>query len=402
MSFDFYEVMKEKQELQDKKDYVAEAKELLMVKHGRPKNTKHWNQFDCSLINDNDIVALIDGDWLAFSNTAKEMERYIVVNINDVEIEFSGKEQLKEYCVDNDIDIKTLRETRKQRNHSKAAIFAKASIKNRIRNIIEETKATKVVIFVGNTGNHRSELPLPKLQSKTIDCWEYKGQRSSEWIPETLQEVKDWLLGNWLSHYAVGEESDDCITIAKHTLFKRGVKCYTVGVDKDYNCDHFGGLYIQSHQEKPEYFEDTEENRLGWLKAVEKFDKNGKKSGYKVYGHGDMFLCYQILSQDTADNYHCKTFLKHYGTLKSFSDKACGDYLMNFKTRKELWQGVYDLFVKHLPDSFEYEDCFGVVHKNVKPLQMLELYYKCAKMREHENHKPCVIEDRLKPLGVCF
>ena len=378
------------------KDYAQEAKELLMVKHSLPTNTKKWGQFDTSIINDDDVVLLVDGDWLCFTSASEEMERFINVYIDGVKHKFKGMTQYKDWCKENNRldEYKKHKIEKGQYNHPKAISFAKASVKKKIRKGIEATGATKVVIFCGSTGNHRNELPLPMLCDKKY--YNYKGQREGEWIPDTLSEIKDWSMSNWLSHWAVFEESDDCITIAKHTLFKRGIKCYTYGVDKDFCQDHIGGLFLVGRHETPVYFQGKEEDKLGWVKAV-------KTSGNsdKMLGQGDKFLCYQILTYDTVDNYSAYSVLRKYGTLKNFSYTQCAKYLNQFNTQQELWQGVYDFFTKHLPSEFEYVDCFGNTVKS-SPLHMLDLHFKCACMRTHKDHVCDVVEDRLKPLGVKY
>lgn len=378
-------------EVYQKEQFVAN--DLLQVKHGEERNTKHWGQFDHSGFSTEDIVLLIDGDWLAFSTTSKEMTRYVEMEHDGTTIRFNGcYTEMKKYCNDNGLIYDPTKGIKKQYNHLKALEFAKSSCKKKIRSAIKATGATKVVIFCGSTGNHRDSLPLPKLDDEHF--FNYKGQRDSEWIPETLNPIKDWLMSNWLSHWAVGEETDDCLTITKKSLDDLRIKCFLRGIDKDFNGEKIGGLYIIGHQETPQYFEDTLINRLGYVEA-----SKTEGGAEKLKGHGDMFLSAQIMTNDEADNYSAKKALKVLGTLKTFSNKQCEKYLSKFKTEKDLWQGVVDHFKKHLPTSFEYIDCFGnTVESN--PVDFLNLYYKCAKMREYADHKPDIVEDRLKPLGV--
>lgn len=389
MTFNFY-ATKIGKELTGEVD-----KNLLMVKHNKPQNKNYWGQFDCSFFSKEDIVLLVDGDWLAFSTSSNEMERLVRFDYKGESHEFKGCfTEMKKFCKDNGILYNPLDGSKFQKNHSKALEFAKSSCKKKLRKVILETGATTVVIFCGSTGNHRDSIPLPVLDNDRV--FNYKGQRESEWIPETLKPLKKWLMSNWLSHWAVGEEADDCITIAKHTLDDLGIKSYIHGVDKDFNGEMVGGLYIIGHQESPQWFEDTPENRLGWVEATK--TEGGSD---KMKGHGDMFLAYQILCNDEADNYSGKKALKVLGSCKTFSNKQCEKYLMQFKTREDLWQGIVDHFKNHLPDEFTYKDCFGkTVFGN--PVDLLNVFYMCAKMREYKDHKPNIYEDRLIPLGVKF
>lgn len=389
MTFDFYATKVGKELL------GFSPKQLLMVKHGKPRNIKRWEQFDFSDFNDDDVVLLIDGDWLAFSTSSNEMERLVMFKHNDVVHKFKGCfTEMRKFCEDSHIVYNPADGLKIQTNHPKALDFAKSSCKKKIKKAIIATGATKVVIFCGSTGNHRDSIPLPVLDDGHF--FNYKGQREPEWIPETLKPLKSWLMESWLSHWAVGEEADDCLTIAKHTLDSLNIKSYIHGVDKDFNGEMIGGLYLIGHHEKPQWFEDTPENRVGWIDATKTAG-----GGDKMKGHGDMFLAYQILCNDEADNYSGKKALKVLGNCKTFSNKQCEKYLMQFKTREELWQGVVDHFVKHLPEKFTYKDCFG---KTVigNPIDLLNVFYMCAKMREYKDHKPNIYEDRLIPLGVKF
>lgn len=393
MSFNFYDT-KIGSEISSKKSISRQ--EVLMIDNSKTKrNNINWGQFDTSVINKDDIVLLVDGDWLAFASTSNEMVRSIDFEHNGKTINFEDcYTGIKKYCKENNIEYIPNCGLKKHYMKENSTWNAKSTIKKKLFKAISYTKATKIIMFLGSTGNHRDNLPLPKLND--IDYFKYKGQREKDWIPKDLPEIKKWLHSNFLSHWAMQEESDDCITITKHELDRMGIKSYIHGVDKDYNGEQIGGLYILGHQNTPTWFEDTEANRLGWVKAI-KTDGGSDK----MIGHGDMFLCYQIMSSDDADNYSAKAMLKHYGSLKSFGYKGCEKYLMQFKTRKDLWQGVLDFFTKYLPSEFEYEDCFGVTHQ-ATPLTMLDLYFKCAKMREHKDHIADVIEDRLKPLGVDY
>lgn len=390
MTFNFYDT----KFAQSNNSYTP--KELLMVKHGKPKNDKHWEQFDLSVIKDDDIVLLVDGDWLAFSTSSKEMERSVEFTHNGVTHNFKGcYTEFKQWCEDNNIDYQPEIGVKVQYNHPKALEFAKSSCKKKLYKAIQATKATKVIIFCGSTGNHRDSIPLPKLDDDHY--YNYKGNRDdTSWIPETLKPLKEWLMTNWYSNWAVGEEADDCITIAKHALDKRSVISYIHGVDKDYNCEQIGGLYLIGHHDSPEWFGDTEDNRLGWIKAIKT-----EGGADKMIGHGDMFLSYQTMFADDSDGYSAKKALKELGTLKRFGYKGCEKYLMQFNTRKELWQGVVEHFNKYLPERFVYKDCFdNTVVGN--PMDLLNIYYRCAKMREHKDHVPNIFEDRLIPLGVKF
>ena len=367
--------------------------DLLINRHGKSLNTEKWGQFDCSTFSKDDVVLLIDGDWLAFSSCSNEMKRQVSFTYDGVTQLFDGcYTEMKLFCERNNIPYKAEEGRKVQFNHANAVNFAKASCKRKIHKAIKATGASKVVIFCGSSGNHRNTIKLPKLDDHHY--YRYKGHRDVGWIPETLKTVKSWLMNTWSSHWAVGEEADDCLTITKKSLDDRGIMCYLHGIDKDFNGEQIGGLYLVGHHENPVYFEDTPENRLGWVE-IEKT----KGGGEKMKGHGAKFLCYQILCSDDTDNYSAKKALKVLGTLKTLSNNQCKKYLDLFNTEQELWQGVVDHFEKHLPPVFEYVDCFDNKHI-CTPVDLLNVFYQCAKMREYKDHTPDIFSDKLIPFGV--
>lgn len=355
--------------------------DVKMVRHFKQKNTTPFKQFDCSVVNNNDVVLLIDGDWLAFSSCSKEMERFITVTIDGEDKEFAGLTEYKKYLqqIDQLELYKTHNIVNGQRNHDKAVVFAKHSCKAKIAEAIKKTDATKVILFLGNTGNFRDQIPLPQL--KNYECSTYKGQRSGGYRPDTLEEVKEWLLTNWDSHWAVGQEADDCIVITKNELYNRGNKVYIAGVDKDFLNETTGGLLIVGHHEKPVYKTGTNEDVLG------EFYTKGKGSYNKPCGGGDKFLAHQLLHGDDTDLYLPTKFMQEFGTLGKLGIKGVEKYINQFNTRKDLWQGVYDFYNEYLPIKMDYLDCFGVTHKDKSPLYFLNLYYQCALMQQYADHK---------------
>jgi hypothetical protein len=392
LSFEFYEDVKQTRKKLTDSDYY-------MSKHKRKRNTEHWKEFDISFIKDDDVVALIDGDFVVFKAASNEMKRYIQVEIDGVIKKFGGYRELKKYLkeIDREDEYSYFYDKciRGQYNNPRALINAKSTIKKKIKNIADEVGATVVIVFMGSDGNHRDSLPLPKLQSDSISCFKYKGQRGSEWVPETLDNLKEWTRTSYYSHWSVGRETDDDITITFHRMTDKGIKAVLCAVDKDYNQEHCGGLYIIGHHDKPTMFQDTEENRLGWLGL----DRTKKPP--KMKGHGDMFLAYQMITEDDADNYSAKKFLKQYGTLGDFGDVAALKLLSKAKTRTELWQIVYDHFCKYLPEELDYEDCFGEVRYYCTPIYFVNLYYKCAKMMEHTSYV-ADIRELFDELGVIY
>lgn len=389
-------------ETTDKEVFKEEQEHIpnyLFESHNDPINTCPYSVFDVSNYNQNDVVALIDGDWLTFSATSNEMERFIICEIDGIRKEFSGLEKLKEFLVADGRgdEYKTIKYEKGQRN--KPLYVSLGNIKKKVASIVKETNATKVIIVLGSTGNKRLELPLPKYHGQ------YKGNRDG-WIPDTLPEAKEWTRKKWKSWWSVDKESDDDVTIIFHKLLGKGIKVFICGVDKDYNQEHFGGLFLIGHHDKPTWYDNTEENALGYLEIVEReviSRKTGKPSGKftsDVKGHGDMFLAYQILSEDKADNYSGKSFLKEFGNKKKFGDVEVVRLLSKCKTRKQLWQTVYDTFKTYLPESFEYIAWNDEVIQS-SPLHACDLFYKCACMMKYAGFVANVT-DLFDELGVVY
>lgn len=311
-------------------------------------NKTPFANVDLSKIKDTDIVGLLDGDWLAYSVccTLSEFDEIYV---------------------------------------------AKGRINKKIESFIKESGCNKVIMFCGSTGNFRSDLLLPK-RINTVSCnsGRYKDNRKDQESPPYLNEIKSWMMRTFFSHWAVGLESDDCIVISSVNLTERNIKHFIYGVDKDYNQIHGGGLMIIGHQEKPTYFEDNEANRLGELFIKERTVIREDGTSYivkDVKGHGDKFLVYQCLTEDTADNYSCKNFIKNNFNGGNFGDVAAVKYINKANTRKELWDNYLAYLESKLPSVFEYEAWNGdIVHAT--PYNIAELYFDCACMFRYEGVRP--------------
>lgn len=145
-----------------------------------------------------------------------------------------------------------------------------------VEKALKESGADKYIAYIGKGDSFRVEL-------STI--LEYKGNRKDLRKPEYLDEVTEYLRKKFKAEIITGIEADDACVMAAYKHKERYVLC----IDKDFwgcpvnvynvnhpkrgivDCDRFGGLWIDR--------------------------KN------KVQGIGRMFLYFQILSQDTSDNY---------------------------------------------------------------------------------------------------
>lgn len=335
MGFKVYNASREEDEVLEK---------LNLLQH----NTTPFLNIDLSQYSYRDKVGLIDGDWLAYSVCCSldENDEFYVV---------------------------------------------KGRINQKIEKFIKASGCNHVIVFCGSTGNYRLDLPLPKrINTETSNSGRYKDNRKDNIPPNYLNEAKHWLMTRYRSWWAVDLESDDCIVLSSVYLTKRGVISYIFGIDKDYNQIHGGGLAIEGHQDEPTFFENTPENRLGFIKIQTRLMQRPDGTEYKVNdvrGHGDKFLVYQALTEDVADNYSCKNFMKNNFNAGSFGDIAAIKYINQATTLTELWDLYLKRFTDVLPEQFEYECWDGTIIKST-PFEMADLYFKCACMMREQGVIP--------------
>lgn len=312
------------------------------------RNRVPYKNFDLSGFTVHDKVGLIDGDWLAYS---------VCCTLSPWDEDY----------------------------------VAKGRINKKIAAFVEASGCNKLIIFCGSTGNFRFDLLLPKRINTVADnSGKYKANRKDQEAPPYLEEIKDWMMRKHPSWWAVCMEADDAIVISSIDLTSRGIESYIFGIDKDYNQIHGGGLAIIGHQATPTFFEDNEENRLGELHIVPRtvVRENGTSYVVKdVKGHGDKFLVYQCLTEDTADNYSAKNFLKNNFNAGNFGDQVAVKYINQATTRKELWELYIQHFESKLPAEFEYEVWNGTIVK-ATPFDIADLYFKCACMIRKEGVRP--------------
>lgn len=327
---------------------VEEVEDFNLSEH----NNIPFKNIDLSGYTTNDIVGLIDGDWLAYSvccTLSEDDEMYV----------------------------------------------AKGRINQKIENFINTSGCNKIIIFCGSTGNFRLDLPLPRrINTKADNTGRYKDNRRDTEAPPYLLEIKQWMMKKHPSWWAVGLESDDCIVISSVYLTERRIKSYIYAIDKDFNQIHGGGLAIVGHQESPTLFKPNDENRLGWLEIVPRTMVRQDGSIYTVNdvrGHGDKFLVYQCLSEDTADNYSCKNFMKNNFNAGNFGDVKAVEYINQATSIEELWTLYLNRFTELLPESFEYEVWDGSIVE-ATPYTMADLYFRCACMVREEGKLPTLTE----------
>ena len=312
------------------------------------KNRVPYKNIDLSGYKPTDVVGLLDGDWLAYS-VCCTLTQWDSINV------------------------------------------AKGRINKKIEAFIRESRCNEIIIFCGSTGNFRFDLLLPKRINTVADnSGKYKDNRRDQETPPFLEEIKNWLQKKYKSWWSVCMEADDSIVISSVYLTEKGIQSYIYGIDKDYNQIHGGGLALVGHQDTPTFFLDNEENRLGELNIIERLVTRENGTTYvakDVKGHGDKFLVYQCLTEDAADNYSCKNFIKNNFSGGNFGDKVAVNYINQARTREELWTLYLDYLEDKLPPVFEYEAWNGTIVK-ATPFDIADLYFKCACMIRKEGVRP--------------
>lgn len=299
-----------------------------------------YKNIDLSEYTESDIVGLMDGDWLCYS-VCCSLSEYDGIHV------------------------------------------AKDRINDKVNHFIEVSGCNKLIAFCGSTGNYRMDLLLPKkINTTTTNSGRYKDNRRDTTPPRFLKEIKEWFMRKYVSWWSVCMEADDCIVMSNVYLTRKGIKSFIYGIDKDYNQCHGGGLYLVGHHDTPIFFEDNYENRFGELYIDYSTSKKGK-----VKGHGDKFLVYQALTEDGADNYSCKNFLKNNFDAGNFGDKDAVDYINQAVDRKHLWKLYLKRFEDKLPNKFKYEAWNGDIIESNRFL-VADLYFKCACMIREEGVIP--------------
>lgn len=230
------------------------------------------------------------------------------------------------------------------------------TVKMGINRILEAINPDEVIYVISGSSNFRDNLPLPT---------KYKSTRVNMLRPVLLNDVREYVKKKYKPLVANNEEADDMQVYLGYEELYRGNKPVLVSIDKDTLA--YSGLFL-FNQDNPEWGIQELPN-FGYLEIDHK---------NKVRGKGFLWYCLQQLLGDRVDNYRPADL----SGIK-FGEKSAYKLLTDCKTEQEALLVVLDMYKQWYPDIFNYTDWQGVEHEaNYKTI--LDLYFKCCRMKSHE------------------
>jgi Fe-S-cluster containining protein len=171
----------------------------------------------------------------------------------------------------------------------------------------------------------------------------YKGNRLNAIRPLHLDDLKEYLVKSHACKIIGGIEADDAVSIDAYEAYKKWKQSGSdsdmlicSAVDKDYK--QCSGHWI--HPETCDSIDTRDADKFGWLKWNEA--KN------EADGRGRMWLYWQIISGDDADNYCAHAAYDGRDNVRAgislgkklWGAKTAFPYIENAKTDKEAWEGL--------------------------------------------------------------
>lgn len=316
---------------------------------------------------DPDIIAVFDGDQIAFRTAAAAEERGIKVTNTTLPDDqgvgiWKNRTQFKKFM--NGIDYEDEMFTVEDTQIAEPIQNAIATMKATIANICKQCNAGSYEIYVGDSNNFRDELPLPT---------KYK-DRDTSVRPLLLKELKQYLRDFKGAIWADGIETDDYIAIRMYEGYKQGKKVIGISSDKD-QMQTQGWILDPNKMEKPYLIKG-----FGGL-----FIDSSTKSD-TVKGWGRKFLYYQILHEDKADTYSARDVYKQlHGKKPRFGEKAAYGLLNPCKTDKECFEVLAEQYKKwYGEDEFTYTDWKGN-EVTTDWFGLMSTYFLTAYMRRSED-----------------
>ena len=303
------------------------------------------------------MKVFVDADTLLYSAAAVNEERSIVVTHEPTSVErrFKTRTEFKKYMQGKDKQI-TPDYIIKDVQTASPVENALHSVKVSAEGIISRFDFCDVTFVAGDSNNFRRDLPLPK---------RYKSNRESTLRPLHLKACHAYLKAKYNSISPVGHESDDHTALLAYEALRQGKDSCILAPDKD--AKQFVGMKIGNYSTEPDQL-----LSIQVMHDVELFERSFKS-------YGIPWIAYQLLVGDPSDVYKPTDL-----TTVKYGDIACYKDLVTCKTPQEILLKVIKKYKQWYPDKFTYVDWNGVTHE-ADWKSMLELYFKCAKMKESMN-----------------
>ena len=350
-----------------------------IVNSSIPVNTLGNNQVETGFGQEG-VVAVLDGDELAFKMAAACEERGILVtNLgNSATASFKNRTEFKDFLKGLEVpdDFYTITDTQ----IAESTIIARGKLKRAIINLCKKLEASKYEIYIGGTSNFRDTLPLPK---------PYKGNREGLVKPLLLSDLKEYLVRFHKAVIIEGKEADDQLT----TRMYEGSRCkeniIAVTQDKDATAT-------------PGFLYNPTKNTLTTVKGLGELYIDDTTKTPTVKGFGRRFLYFQVIFGDSADHYDPRDLVEIVtGKKPRFGEKTAYNLLKDLKNDVECITAITDLYKKWFGDKpFTYEDHSGESHTGTY-IDAMQLYWDCAHMQRWEGDRVDV-RALLKKLEVSY
>ncbi len=300
------------------------------------------------------MKVFVDADTLLYSAAAVNEERSIVVTHEQTSVEkqFKTRTEFKKYMQSKDKQI-TPDYIIKDVQTASPIENALHSVKVSAEGIISRFDFCDVTFVAGDSNNFRRDLPLPK---------RYKSNRESTLRPLHLKACHAYLKAKYNVVTPDGWEADDQVAILAYETLHQGEDACILAPDKD--AKQFVGMKIGNYSTEPDQLLNVKV-----MHDVELFERSFKS-------YGIPWIAYQLLVGDSSDVYKPTDL-----TTVKYGDVACYKDLITCKTPQEILLKVIAKYKQWYPDKFTYVDWNGVTHE-ADWKSMLELYFKCAKMKE--------------------
>ncbi|QCQ59093.1 putative exodeoxyribonuclease [Rheinheimera phage Barba5S] len=338
-----------------------------------------------------EIVLVVDGDELAFVHAIAAEQKLLMYKntTNEFEHGFKNKTEFAKFTASLEVpDGFFTTEVRKVAEPKQNAF---STVKKKLLWLQNKFKTENIEIYISGDNNFRDTLPLPKNNDPT-KSGQYKGQRDPDSRPILLDDVKEYLIKYWKADVVHGYEADDRLAMRVYDGYKSGQKIIGCTQDKD-RLGNMGWWYDHINDEKG----DGEPQFIDGLGEV--FVNTSSKTD-KPDGYGRKWLYYQWIAGDPVDNYDPRDTANQLGIkLKRFGSKTAVALLAPLQSDKECMQAVHDLYLSwYGKDKFDYVAYDDVVH-TVDYIDVMQLYFNCARMLRFEGDKVCV-RSMLTKMGI--
>jgi hypothetical protein len=333
---------------------------------------------DQSPARDNSTILVIDGDELAYVHAITAEKQLLVYRntTNEFEHGFKNKTEFGKFMAGLDIPEGMFETELKRVAEPKQNAFS--TIKKKLLWLQNKFNTDNIEIYISGKDNFRDFLPLPK-HPDPEKSGQYKGQRDPSAKPLLLEEVKEYLIQYWNAKVVDFIEADDFLCMRVFEGYnKKQEKVIGLTQDKD-RLGNVGYWY--------DYLNDADgKGQPQLIEGLGDIWLDTSKKTSKPWGAGRKWLYFQWISGDPVDNYNPRDVADHLGLkLKSFGAKTALALLQPLKSDAECFKAVHDLYLSwYGADKFTYTTWDDKV-VDVDYIDIMQLYFDCARMRRWEN-----------------